>query len=301
MVQTFVKSLWRVVSTFVVNSVQAYCDHTLPELEARLSPSHFDELATTKIICFQLTDTQFPDHTTHQIPFISKELCEALKRCGLPYIEIDGSQWPSPYDISRVLNQAYIYCTNSEETEELAALQDKLRPWQLRDIFSHGSVNNLASSLQFQGEEHREYLLEVLEFLRWKDTLVCVDSEGRVSPEGKKKLHTLLRVDAEDRLILRLLPRTDDLELVHSVPWDMATQLPGLLFERCHFVTIPVHNWSWFKTVIVDDKDCEQEVAPDKADARQGDAGVAENNAGPGADQWTIVNTETTVSDMVRR
>jgi hypothetical protein len=291
MAQTFVKSLWRVVSTFIVNSVQAYCDHTLPALEARLSPSHFDELVTTTAICFQLTDTRFPDHTIYQIPFTSKELCGALKRCGLSYIETDCFPWPSPYDISRVLSQAYIYCPKSE-TEELVTLQDKLRPWQLRDIFSHGSVNNLASSLQLQGEDHREYLLEVLEYLRWKDTLVCVDSEGRVSPEGEKKLHTLFRVDAEDSLMFHLLPSNDGPVLVHSVPWDMATQLPGLLFERCHFATIPVHNWRWF---------IKQEVAPDKADTRQGDAGVAENGADPGTDQWTIVNTETTVSDTVRR
>jgi len=95
-----------------------------------------------------------------------------------------------------------------------------------------------------------------------------VDSEGRVSLEGGKKIYTLLRMDTEDRLILHLLPRTNDLVLIYSVSWDIATQLPGLLFERCHFVTIPVYNWSWFKTVIIDDKDYKQEVAPDKADAR---------------------------------
>jgi hypothetical protein len=213
---------------------------------------------TTKILCFQLTDTKFPDDTIHQIPFTSNVLLETLKRCGFPYIEL-ARHAPGPYEISCVLNQAYIYCTDSKEREELVALRDKLEPWQLRDIYSHGSINNLASSPQFLGEGHREYLLEVLEILRWKDTAVSVHSEGHVSPEGEPKLHTLIRVDAGDSLILHLLPYIDgpynddlyidDLVLVHSVPWHMAPHLPGLFFEKRHFVSIPVSGWSWCRIV----------------------------------------------------
>jgi hypothetical protein len=241
MVLTFLRSLRRVVSTFIVNSLEAYCDHTLPALEARLCPSHFDEPLTTKMICFQLTDD-----TIHQLVFTSNDLGETVERCGFPYIEIARLTFPSPYDISRLLNHTYIHCTNSKEKEELDALKDKLRPWQLRDIVSHGFVNNLASSHRFLGDAHRKYLLEVLEFLLWKNTLVCIDSEGCVSPKGEQKLHTLIRVDAEDSLILHLLPRTDGPQFKHSVPWDMAPRLPGLLFDLCHFVSIPVSGWRWF-------------------------------------------------------
>jgi hypothetical protein len=57
MVQTFVKCFWCVFSTFIVNSAQVYCDRTLPELEARLSPSHLNGPVTTKTKFFSSLTT----------------------------------------------------------------------------------------------------------------------------------------------------------------------------------------------------------------------------------------------------
>lgn len=190
-----------------------------------------------KTFCFQLTNT------IHLIPFASEELSEALKDNNLPCVEID-LPLPSAHTVLRVLNNTY---GSSENPEELCALRDKLESCQFQEISSKGYLKGFAYLDKLQGEDHRAYLLEVLEVLRWKNVLVGVDSEGRVSLEGEKQLHTLVNVEEDGVNLMLTLVRSTDLESrVHSVPWDMATELPGLWFEHRHFLSNPVAKWKWF-------------------------------------------------------
>jgi hypothetical protein len=162
-----------------------------------------------------------------------------------PYSPYKTSPWPSPYEVSRILNDAYESCARPDERAELLAVKNGLREWQLKDIFAQGQVNRHNWSKERRGSDHSAYLLMVLEYLRRSTVLVLMDSEENISPGGTGVVGTLPGVHAEADFTFRLRLKIGDKLITYTIPPEMTTQIQGLVFDPAGFAYIPVHNWKW--------------------------------------------------------